>query len=102
MKRTALLSALSAKKGDTRIVDGLDDIEAKTEKAVLALKEAGITGSVLLVVAKDATNLVRAARNIEALDFIGAKDLNPYAVLTHKNIVFTKKSLQECVAHFTK
>lgn len=102
VKRAALLSALSARKNDTKIISELDTLEPKTKKAASALKNAGITGSTLLVVASESQSLSRAARNLKAVDLIGARDLNPYAVLTHKYIVFTKKSLEESVTHFTK
>lgn len=102
VKRAALLSALSARKNDTKIISELDTLEPKTKKAASALKNAGITGSTLLVVASESQSLSRAARNLKTVDLIGARDLNPYAVLTHKYIVFTKKSLEESVTHFTK
>ncbi|MBI5018699.1 50S ribosomal protein L4 [Candidatus Gottesmanbacteria bacterium] len=44
----------------------------------------------------------RAARNISSVDIIGAKDLHPYAVVTHKKIVFTKAAMEESKTHFTK
>ena len=101
MKRFALISALSAKAKDTIVVDTLDAIALKTKLVVAALETAGATEKVLLVVGNDAHTLKKAARNISYVDILGAKDLYPYALLTHKKIVFTKKALEESKAHFT-
>lgn len=102
MKRGALVSALSSRKSDIIVIDGLEAIGAKTKIIAEALKQAGITEKALLVVAMGSKDLIRAARNIAGIDIIGAKDLHPYAVITHKKIVFTKASMEESKVHFTK
>jgi len=102
MKRGALVSALSAKKDDVIVIDGLEAVEAKTKQVAKSLTLAGATDKVLLVLPTGATGLARAARNIASVNLIGAKELHPYALVTHKKIVFTKKSLEESKAHFTK
>lgn len=102
MKRGALVSALSSRKSDVIVVDGLESLEAKTKSVAQSLVSAGATGKVLLVVAAGSTGLIRAARNIKGIDIIGAKDLHPYAVITHKKIVFTKSAMEESKVHFTK
>lgn len=102
MKRGALVSALSSRKADIIVVDGLEAMGAKTKVIVEALKLVGATEKMLLVVAQGSTDLIRAARNIKGVDIIGAKDLHPYAVITHKKIVFTKKSMEESKEHFSK
>lgn len=102
MRRGALVSALSAKRADTLVIDGLEDVEPKTKNIVAALSAVGATDKVLLVVAKDSVGLTRAAQNIGFVTLQNAKDLHPYALITHKKIVFTKKSLEESKAHFTK
>ncbi len=101
MKRVALVSALSARKADTAVIGALDTVEPKTKEVAALVSEAHAKGSILLVVSKDAPNLVRAARNIQGLDIIQATDLHPFAILTHKSIVFTKKSLEESKTHFS-
>lgn len=101
MKRGALLSALSSKKGDTIIDNSLDTIEPKTKLVVAALKSAGASDHILLVIPKGANQLSRASRNIEGIDIIQASDLHPYAIMTHDSIVFTKKALEEATSHFT-
>lgn len=102
MKRAALVSALSAKRADTIVMDGLETVEPKTKLVASALAAAGCSGTVLLVVPKGASALVRASRNIDGLESIPATDLHPYTILMHKTIVFTKKSLEESTAFFTK
>lgn len=102
MKRGALVSALSSRKADVIVVDGLEAMGKKTKKVAGILQSIGATDTVLLVVASGSTDLIRAARNIQGIDIIGAKDLHPYAVITHKKLVFTKASMEESKAHFTK
>ncbi len=102
MRRGALVSALSAKRADTLVMDGLEDLEPKTKNIVAALTAAGATDKVLLVISKDSASLARAARNISFVTLQNAKDLHPYVLITHKKIVFTKKALEESKAHFIK
>lgn len=102
MRRGALVSALSLRKDDVIVVDGLEKMGAKTKAVAGVLEAIGANDKVLLVVAQDSNNLIRAARNIEYVDIIGAKDLNPYEVITHKKLVFTKASMEESKSHFTK
>ena len=101
MKRGALVSALSAKVADTMIVDGLEDLEPKTKLVTAVLSAADATDKILLIVSSGAANLVKAARNIGYVTLMNAKDLHPYALITHKKIIFTKKALEESKAHFT-
>lgn len=102
MRRAALVSALSAKLTDTLVMDGLEALEPKTKNIVAALSAADATDKVLLIVAKDSVGLTRAAQNIPFVTLLHAKDLYPYALITHKKIIFTKKALEESKAHFTK
>ena len=102
MRRAALVSALSAKRADTLVMDGLEDLEPKTKNIVATLTAAGATDKVLLVISKDSASLARAARNISFVTLQNAKDLHPYVLITHKKIVFTKKALEESKAHFIK
>jgi len=100
MKRAALFSALSARVSDTSVIDGLEAIEPKTKNVAAMLSAMGKTEKVLLVVGEYSEKLIRSARNIRYLDIINAKNLHPYALLVHKQIIFTKKSLEESTAHF--
>ncbi len=100
MRRGALVSALSLRSADVIIVDGLENIEPKTKAVAKLLTQIGALQSVLLVVSDGSQKLIQAARNIEDLDVVNAKDLNTYTILTHKKIVFTKKALEASKAHF--
>lgn len=102
MKRAALVSALTEKLSEKRIiiVDGLDSLEPKTKKMVAMFHAIGAKGSVLLAVEKEAGTLVRASRNISGVDTLRAIDLHPYVILTHENLVITKKALEEIKTHF--
>ncbi len=100
MKRKALLSAFAARVADTVVVDGIEDAE-KTKVVAGALKSSVGMGNVLFIVPKAAEKLVRASRNIKGVDVVRATDVNPYEVLTHKTIVFTKSALEESKVHFT-
>ncbi|MEK7073941.1 MAG: 50S ribosomal protein L4 [Patescibacteria group bacterium] len=102
MRRAALVSALSVKRADTLVMDGLEDLEPKTKNIVAALTAVGATDKVLLVLAKDSVGLTRAAQNIGFVTLLNAKDLHPYALITHKKVIFTKKALEESKAHFMK
>jgi len=100
MKRKALLSAFAARANDTVVMDGIEDAE-KTKVVAGALKSSVGMGNVLLIVPKAAEKLVRASRNIKGVDVVRATDVNPYEILTHKTIVFTKSALEESKVHFT-
>lgn len=103
MKRAALASALTMKHNDKGVViaDGLDVPEAKTKRVASALNAMEIKGTVLLAVSKDATDLIRAARNIGNVDIIRAVDLHPYAVLSHGIVVMTPKAVEELEKRFS-
>lgn len=102
MKRAALIAALSARRDAVAVVDGFEMKEPKTSVVAKAFAGMNMKGSVLFVVPSKADTLVRAARNLDRVDIIVAKDLMPYAILTHENIVFEKSALEESKAHFTK
>lgn len=102
MKRAALISALSARKEDVSVVADFDLKAPKTKTVADALKAENLSGSILFVVPKKAEILIKAARNIANVEIMHATDIQPYAVLTHKHVVFTASALEECKAHFTK
>lgn len=104
MKRVALASALTHKydEGQVTIVDGMETLEPKTKKIAAVLTLLGVSRSALLVVSKESAALVRAARNIEGLDILPATSMNPYAILAHKRVLFTKGAIVESHEHFVK
>ena len=94
MKRKALASALSSQfqSGNIIIVDGLEGV-TKTKAMAGALTAAGATKNILLVLAKEAGKVLRAARNIEGVDILPGMSLNTYSVLSHRKIVFMKDAI---------
>ena len=90
MKRAALASALTSKKSDVIVVDGLEGIK-KTKAMASALTAVGASGKTLFVTDHDGT---RAARNIDSIDILPARMLFAYAVLSHQKIVFTKDAIK--------
>lgn len=92
MKRAAIASALTSARaeGKVTIIAGLADLEPKTKYMVKAL---GASGSILLVVPKEADTVVRIARNIDGVDIERMQNLHCYSVLTHQKIIFMKEAL---------
>lgn len=102
MKKAALFSALSAKlrKGEVKIIDGLDTIEAKTKQMAQVLKNLALdskNNNILLVIPplsfKGVENVVKAARNIEGVTYSPASQINTYEVLRSKVVIFAKDSI---------
>jgi len=102
MKRAALASALTEKYSEKSIivVEGFESLEPKTKKLKAALLAIGVKGSALLAIEKGASTVVRISRNLTGVDTLRAIDLHPFAILTHKNLVITKKALEEMKKHF--
>lgn len=95
MKKAALANALSKQfhAGNIMVVDGLEELPAKTKVFAKAIHAVGKSGKTLVVIPSDAKNVFRGARNIEDVDIISATDLNTYAVLSHTNVIITKTAL---------
>lgn len=95
MKRAALASALTMALGEGKVfvVSGLMGI-AKTKIMAQTMQNIIPTGSTLLVVAKDARGVIRAARNIEGVDILPVQNLHVYAVLSHQKLVFMKEAVE--------
>ena len=95
MRKAALRSALAdkAQAGQVFILDSFT--ETKTKAAAQALKGAGITGKVLMVLdpADEGSRTVdRAFRNIGKAAFSLVGSLSTYDVLVADSIVFTKSA----------
>lgn len=97
MKRAALASALTVQyqDGNIRVIDGLGKLEPKTKIMAKALTAAGMPRPILLVISKEAKRVVHSARNIAGVTLIGANQLNPYALLSHKSLLFMKEALPQ-------
>lgn len=101
MKSAALVSALSAKYADKKIVvvDGLSAIEPRT-KTMAALfktlaKDTKKTQRVMLVVGEEGTNVKRAARNIAGVTLRVPQTMNTYEVLHNHVVIFMKDTIDQ-------
>lgn len=99
-RRLALRAVLSsfAMDGKLTVVDQFAVTEPKT-KNVAALVAALKLGPKAIVVVDDITpTLERAARNLEGLRLVRARDLTSYTALLAEQLVFTKAALDQITA----
>jgi large subunit ribosomal protein L4 len=101
MRRVALFSALTSKlkDGEIKIIAGLEKLEPKTNKMADVIAKLNLNikkKQILLVIpkgGKDFENVVKAARNIEGVSILSSNLLNTYEVLSNKQILFMKNSI---------
>lgn len=96
-KRLALLSALSAKVLDDEIMvlDDLKLVSAKTREVADVLKNLKLDKSVLLVLPELDESVVRASRNIPAVNTICTDFINVYDVVRHNKVVMLKSAVKK-------
>jgi large subunit ribosomal protein L4 len=94
--RAALQSALSAKlsEGNVVVVSELAIAEAKTKLLANVLAQLGISGSVLLVIADPASNVVQAGKNLPNVTVLRPEELNVYDVLRCNSLVIPQGDLE--------
>lgn len=97
MGKRALAAALTEKKeaGQVLAVAGVAALPSKTSAIARMIKALGIRTPAMLVVAKDALGVRRAARNLEGIHTARIHDLTTYDILSHKTILFMKEALGE-------
>jgi large subunit ribosomal protein L4 len=95
MVRLALLSALSDRAGDDKIVvvDEWTFDAPRTRDAAAALGALGVDGKVLVVLNRDEANAALSFRNLPHVQLVEAGQLNAYDVLNNDWIVFSRASL---------
>ena len=95
MVRLALLSALSDRAADDKVVviDEWSIDAPKTSEAVAALKELELTGKVLLVLGEEDEAVWKSFRNLKDVHCQFARELNAYDVLVSDYVVFTRETL---------
>jgi len=95
MVKLALASALSDRVNENRlvVVDDWAFSAPSTKAATAALKALGVSGSVLVVVGPNDTNVDKSFRNLHDAQVIQLAELNAYDVLCNEWIVFTKSTL---------
>lgn len=94
-RRLALKSALLGKLRDDeiKVVDTLSQDAPKTKEMADALRNIGIDASCLVVIAEHHPILHKSFRNIPSVELLPLCELNAYAVLRRKYVLFTKDAL---------
>jgi large subunit ribosomal protein L4 len=94
-RREALLSALSVKNRDGKIivVDKFELEEAKTKIMVKALAELKVESAVI-VIAQSNEKIERAARNLSKIKVLRVEGLNVYDLLRYDHLIMTQEALQ--------
>ena len=102
MARNALTVALSekARSGVIIVVDGINLNVPKTKEVagILRLFQNKLgAGSVLIVTPSLNKELYRAANNIQKLEVIEARNLNPLEALSYKSLIILKDAIEMLV-----
>jgi large subunit ribosomal protein L4 len=94
-RRAALLSALSLKKRENKIivVDKLELEQAKTKIMVQALAELKVA-SALLVIPQADVKIERSARNLPNVKVLRVEGLNVYDLLHYEHLILTDEALK--------
>jgi large subunit ribosomal protein L4 len=94
-RRKALLSALSLKNRDGKIivVDNLTPEQPKTKLMAQALAQLKVE-SALIVIAGVDQNIERSARNLPKVKVLRVEGLNVYDMLRHEHLILTEPALR--------
>lgn len=95
MRRLALRSALSAKlaAGQLVVVESLALPAPKTKEAQAFLRAVASVPKALLVTAEPDASLRRAVRNLPGAKVTTVASLNPYEILAHDKVVFSREAV---------
>ena len=93
-RREALLSALSLRRQDEKIIviDKLELAETKTKLMREVLKNLGVE-SALIVIHESDEKVERSARNLGTVKVLRAEGLNVYDILRYEHLVLTEQAL---------
>ena len=94
MYRSAMRSILSelARQDRLSCIDEFSLKEPKTKLALARLSSLGLS-EVLIVTDELTENLYLATRNIPRVDIIGTGELNPYVLISRKNVLLTRPAV---------
>ena len=95
-KRIALLSALSSKVAESKIVV-LDEFkldEIKTKKFVEVMNNLKVSKA-LVVLAEDDQNVIKSASNVASVKVTATNEINTYDVLKYTTLVVTKAAVEK-------
>ena len=95
-KRIALLSALSSKVADNKIVvlDAFNLDEVKTKKFVEVMNNLKVENA-LVVLEGENKNVVLSGRNIPSVKVSATNEINTYDVLKYETLVVTKAAVEK-------
>ena len=93
----ALRSALSAKvrDGELKVVQALNLADHKTKTAMNALSGVVTGRSVLVVDNGENRNLMLGLRNLQGVTLMPTKEVNPYHLLGHENVVLSEAAARK-------
>lgn len=97
MRRKALVSALSSKARDGRVlvVDNITLERPRTRELRALLDNLGVRQSALVVTARPDTNVVLSARNLPGVSVVAAQDIGVYDIMIHRHLVVTRDALSK-------
>jgi large subunit ribosomal protein L4 len=96
MRHLALRCVLSAKvkDGELKVLEELNFTEPKTKEIVRVLLALGVNSSALIVTGEPASNVVKSARNLEAVKTLPVNLLNVVDVLSHRVLLVTEEAVR--------
>jgi large subunit ribosomal protein L4 len=96
VRRQALFQALSTRMSEAavRVVEDFELTAPKTKELQTILSALGLNGTVLLLIGSVSQSMTRASRNIPGLTVLPARQVSPYDVLRHTQVVFTEGGLE--------
>lgn len=104
MKQGALVSALSDRAGDGKVVlvDRIAFDEPKTKAAVALLKRLELADKTLVVVSSDeyARDVKKSFANLQYAKCIAVGGINVYDILRHDNLLMTEAAVDELKERF--
>jgi len=103
-KRKALFMVLSGKfeRDMLFFTSPVDVKEPKTKAAKEFLESLPLKGSTLILLPEMDKNFILSVRNMEKVDTMQAKDINPLDLLYYKNVVIPESSLEVMKETFLK
>ena len=95
MVRLALISALSDRAADNRVVvlDRWTFDTPSTKSAVAALAALDLTGKVVVVLGDEDATVAKSFRNLTDVHVLARRELNAYDILCSDWVVFTQATL---------
>jgi large subunit ribosomal protein L4 len=94
-RRTALLSALSMKNNDGKliVVDKLEPEQPKTKIMARALADLNVQSALIVIPGRDDT-VERSARNLPRIKVLRVDGLNVYDLLRYEHLILTEAALR--------